>query len=63
MAELVVRAKRVRDNSTLIEERGQLTTEFRRRELSWRQIEEITGWPQANARRWLRLYERKRAQE
>jgi len=56
LSELVERAKRVADNSTLLAERGALVVEFRRREMSWRQIEEHTGWPHSSARRWLKRY-------
>jgi hypothetical protein len=56
LPELISRAQRVRDTTTLLIERGQLVVEFRRRELSWRQIEQQTGWPQSSARRWFRQY-------
>lgn len=56
LSELFERARRVADNATLLRERGALILEFRRRELSWRQIEEHTGWPHSNARRWLKRY-------
>lgn len=56
MDELVARAKRVRDNSALLRERGALVVEFRRRGMSWRQIEAATGWPHTSARRWHALH-------
>jgi hypothetical protein len=56
LSELFERAKRVADNSALLDERGALVVEFRRRDMSWRQIEEHTGWPHSNARRWLKRY-------
>jgi len=56
LSELFERARRVADYATLLRERGELILEFRRRDLSWRQIEEHTGWPQASVRRWLKHY-------
>jgi hypothetical protein len=48
---------RAYDESFLTRKRGELLAEFRRRRMSWRKIEEHTGWPHASARRWLKRYE------
>jgi hypothetical protein len=52
LAELIARARRVADNEALMAERAQLVRELRRRGLSWRQIQQETGFPHSSARRW-----------
>lgn len=56
MIELIERARSVADNSSLMLTRGALMVSMRARGLSWRQIEAQTGIPQANARRWARIF-------
>ena len=63
MPELIERLKRVADNKTLMQERGELVDELRDRDFSWRQIEEAAGTPHANVRRWLKRYQDEDTQE
>jgi hypothetical protein len=56
LLELVERAVRVRDNTTLQVERGDVVAKFRRAGFSWRQIEDLTGIPIASAHRWWKAH-------
>jgi hypothetical protein len=50
--ELIERARMVGHPETLMDARGELVVALRARGMVWRKIEEQTGIPQANARRW-----------
>lgn len=52
LAELISEASKLADKSTLMRRRGELVVSLRSRGLSWRQIEQQTGIPHGNARRW-----------
>lgn len=54
LAELIARARRVADTAALMRERIALVEELRRRGLSWRDLEQQTGFPQSSARRWVK---------
>lgn len=56
LPELIDRARRVADNSSIMGTRGELMVEMRSRGLSWREIEKETGIPHGNARRWAQRY-------
>ncbi|MFC5996980.1 hypothetical protein ACFQE5_22470 [Pseudonocardia hispaniensis] len=56
LPELIERARRVGDRAAIEFERGELMVAMRSRGLSWRQIEQETGIPHGNARRWAKRY-------
>lgn len=56
LPELIRRARQVADNTSIMDARGELMVEMRGRGLSWRQIEQETGIPHGNARRWAKRY-------